>query len=156
MLELEATAKTVNYQGRSCIQSFYKDITEKKRLSEQLNHSQKMEAIAVLASGVAHDFNNILTAIFGNLELMTSSDELTPFIRKRAVAVEGAARMARNIVAKLLNFARADAAERLPCNLNDVLVDTLALLKNTLVMRGVTIELDTHQVPLLLADLIII
>ena len=73
---LEVSSKAIDIEGETYIQSFYRDITEKKRIQEQLMHSQKMESVGSLAGGIAHNFNNILTAILGYSELLLEFSEL--------------------------------------------------------------------------------
>ena len=60
----------IQLEGRPCVFAFAHDVTEHKRLEAQLRHAQKMEAVGRLAGGVAHDFNNILTAILGCADLL--------------------------------------------------------------------------------------
>jgi len=67
---LEVSSNAINIEDETYIQSFYRDITERKKIQEQLMHSTKMESIGVLAGGIAHNFNNILTAILGYAELL--------------------------------------------------------------------------------------
>jgi signal transduction histidine kinase/CheY-like chemotaxis protein len=85
-----------------------KDMTYIKRVQQQLLQAQKMESIGMLASGVAHEFNNILTGIIPNAELikMTLDTEDTNY--SRADAIQNSAYRAAEIVKKLLNFARSD------------------------------------------------
>ena len=85
-----------------------KDMTYIKRVQQQLLQAQKMESIGMLASGVAHEFNNILTGIIPNAELikMTLDTEDTNYAR--ADAIQNSAYRAAEIVKKLLNFARSD------------------------------------------------
>jgi len=85
-----------------------KDMTYIKKVQQQLLQAQKMESIGMLASGVAHEFNNILTGIIPNAELikMTLDSEDTNY--SRADAIQNSAYRAAEIVKKLLNFARSD------------------------------------------------
>jgi len=88
------------------------DITERKRLQEQILRSQKMQSIGTLASGVAHNFNNILSIILGNAELakmsLEPSHEANEFLDEISKATERAAGLAQ----QLLSVARQQAAER--------------------------------------------
>ena len=81
----------------------HNDITEKKRLEEQLLHSQKMEAVGTLAGGVAHDFNNILTAIIGYSSLMqmkmAENDPLRPSVNSILASTERAASLTQSLLA---------------------------------------------------------
>ena len=85
-----------------------KDMTYIKRVQQQLLQAQKMESIGMLASGVAHEFNNILTGIIPNAELikMTTTQEDANY--QRAESIQKSANRAAGIVKKLLNFARDD------------------------------------------------
>jgi len=80
---------------------------EGESLSEQLIQSQKMETIGTMASGVAHDFNNILTPILGSIELI-DKDPTSPKNKKRIDRIKNAATRAKNIVQQMLDLSRAN------------------------------------------------
>lgn len=83
-----------------------RDITEKRRLAERLQQSQKMEAVGQLAAGVAHDFNNCLQAVLGYGDLLASllpaASEAQAYVR----AMNRAGQQAREVVRQLLTFSR--------------------------------------------------
>jgi signal transduction histidine kinase len=85
-----------------------KDMTYIKKVQQQLLQAQKLESIGMLASGIAHEFNNILTGIIPNAELikMTMSPESTNY--NRAASIQRSAVRASDIVKKLLSFSRDD------------------------------------------------
>ena len=85
-----------------------KDMTYIKQVQQQLLQAQKMESIGMLASGVAHEFNNILTGIIPNAELIKITTLVTDANHLRAKSIQKSANRASDIVKKLLNFARSE------------------------------------------------
>jgi len=123
-----------------------------KALEEQLRQAQKMEAIGQLAGGVAHDFNNMLTAILGYAELLTEQigpdQPLGRDVQEIAMAAERAAALTR----QLLAFSRKQTVKPVPLSLNAV-VEALEPMLRRLITANVTIRtaLDPH-VRVVLAD----
>ncbi|WP_316411623.1 hybrid sensor histidine kinase/response regulator [Mesoterricola silvestris] len=118
-----------------------RDVTERKKLMEQLNQSQKMEAIGQLAGGVAHDFNNILTAIigFGNLAKMRmkAEDPQMTLIDQILAASDRAANLTRSLLA----FSRKQVIIPRPVDVNGILGTVEKLLARLI---GEDIELVTR------------
>lgn len=83
-----------------------RDITERKKMEEGLLKAQKLESIGLLAGGIAHDYNNILTAILGNISLARRYASSEDPIFKRLEQTEKAALRARDLTQQLLTFAR--------------------------------------------------
>jgi PAS domain S-box-containing protein len=88
---------------------FSEVITERKRLQDQLRQAQKMEAIGHLAGGVAHDFNNILTAILGYCELLTAQIGPDKPMGRDLQEIMSAAQRAATLTRQLLAFSRKQA-----------------------------------------------
>jgi two-component system cell cycle sensor histidine kinase/response regulator CckA len=96
------------------------DITERKQLEQQLIQSQKMEAIGRLAGGVAHDFNNVLTAIMGYSELLLSGSGSEELRRRNTEQIKMAAERAASLTSQLLAFSRRQLLTMRVLVLNDV------------------------------------
>jgi len=122
------------------------DITERKQLEEQLLQSQKMEAVGRLAGGVAHDFNNILTAIMGYsdvlLEKLGPEDPLRRFPEGILETVDRAS----NLTNQLLAFSRRKDVQPEVLSLNDVVADMDRLLRRLI---GEDVELISDLEPAL-------
>ncbi|HET9467711.1 MAG TPA: ATP-binding protein [Vicinamibacterales bacterium] len=118
--------------GVRAVLSVTSDITERKRLEEQLRQSQKMEAVGRLAGGIAHDFNNLLTVIGGYTE--TALAELPTDAPTAALLreVRRAAESAASLTRRLLMFSRRQIVRLTPLDLNAVVADVEQLLKRTL------------------------
>jgi signal transduction histidine kinase/CheY-like chemotaxis protein len=93
---------------------------EKDRLQEQLLQTQKMEAIGILAGGVAHDFNNILSAIVGYASILQKKMEIDDPLRHSAGQIMAAAERAAGLTKSLLAFSRKQVVELRPVDLNDI------------------------------------
>jgi PAS domain S-box-containing protein len=135
----------VNAQGVVIgVASLVQDVTELKRLEEELRQSQKMEAVGRLASGVAHDFSNLITAISGftSLARRTLSPQ-HPAVRSLD-RVDDAARQAVGVTKALLTFSRGGSAEKRPVQLGQTVEDSLRLFRRTL---PATIAMRSRQDP---------
>jgi PAS domain S-box-containing protein len=87
----------------------FQDITEKKRMEEELQKAHKLEALGLLAGGIAHDFNNLLTGILGNINLAKTFINPGDKIYDIFAHAEKAANKARGLTQRLLTFARGSA-----------------------------------------------
>ena len=119
-----------------------RDITERKRLEEQLRQAQKMEAVGQLAGGVAHDFNNLLTAILGNVSLLLSSKPATDPDHELLAATEQAAQRATDLTRQLLGFSRQTMLRLEPTDLNAAIQEIVAILRRTIDPR-ITVDVQT-------------
>ncbi len=107
----------------------FKDVTELKRIQNQLLQTQKLESVGLMASGIAHDFNNILAAIIPNAELIKLSSKKEDTNYKRAEIIEKSAHRASEIAQRLLTFTRqGDHRNYETLNLNKVINDSVELL----------------------------
>ncbi len=124
----------------------------RRTLETQLREGQKLEAIGTLAGGVAHDFNNILTGIFGNVEI--ASLDLAPDhpAQERLAEVLLAAHRARDLVSQILIFSRRGEPKREILDSRPVIQEALKLVRSSLPS---TIEIHSRlldPVPLVMAD----
>jgi PAS domain S-box-containing protein len=150
---VEVSSKAIEIREKLYVQSFHRDITDKKRLLAQLFQSQKMESIGVLAGGIAHDFNNFLSAILGHAELLGMNEELDATSRRGIKIIESSARKAGQIVSKLLSFARKGTFVALPLNFNDVLKDAVELLERVVAKKKIALKVETdNNVPVIKGD----
>ncbi len=109
------------------------DLTEQRKLEEQLRRSQKMEAIGTLTGGIAHDFNNILGGIMGYTELVM--EHHIPPGHPAHPLLEGMLRginRAKDLVAQMMAFSRQQEQKRIPLNLVPIVKEALKLLRASL------------------------
>jgi PAS domain S-box-containing protein len=117
-----------------------RDITELKRLGEQLIQSEKLAAIGQMLAGVAHELNNPLTAILGVTELVREREGLDESMKRQLDLTHRQARRAARIVQNLLEFSRPTQTPKKPVDINNVLERTLQLQEHSLRRNAVEVS----------------
>lgn len=105
------------------------DVTEKRRAREQVVRAQKLEAVGLLAGGIAHDFTNILTTIIGAAHLAALDAPEGSEIAGEIEQIDIAARRAQSLVRELLTFARREPGRSQPTDLNALMLEVSRLLR---------------------------
>ncbi len=127
------------------------DITERKQIEARLRESQKMEALGILAGGVAHDFNNALAIITGNVELARQDVGPEHPALESLEEIAKASRRSKDLVQQILAFSRQQTLERKPTSLSMVVLESARLLRASIPAK-VTIKVDCKpDTPVVLA-----
>jgi len=124
------------------------EVTERRKLEDQLRQAQKMEAVGRLAGGVAHDFNNLLTVISGYSQLMLALPDIGPSLRRPIQAINDAGERAALLTRQLLGFSRQSILQPKVLDINTVVKNTGDLLRRLI---GEDLVLTTVLAPTLSA-----
>ena len=131
-------------------EGFIEDINERKtseaervRLEKQVLQSQKMDALGTLASGMAHDFNNVLCAILGYTELAMLDPQIKGGTRENLEMALRSAERARDLIKRILTFSRPGDAQYRPIKISPVLKEAVKFL-NATIPSSIEIHLDIH------------
>jgi PAS domain S-box-containing protein len=121
------------------------DITEKKRLQQQYFRAQRLESIGILAGGIAHDINNILTPILGSAQLLKARfSQDNNRVLQMLTIIENNAKQGAALVKQLLSFAKGVEGKYTILQVNDLIKDTIQFAKQTL---SKSIKFSTHLSP---------
>jgi len=121
----DKSGKPIGFRGVS------RDVTERKRLQDQMIRSQKFEAVATLAGGIAHSFNNILMGIQGNVDLLLLELGPESNLYPRLKAIEEQIKKAAELTRQLLTYAQVGCFELTALNLNHILDRVATLMAMT-------------------------
>jgi len=155
----DASKNIIAYRG------IMRDITEKKRLEDQLAQAQKMESIGTLAGGVAHDFNNLLTVINGYAEMALMQMAANNPLHKDITSILKAGKRAEKLTAQLLAFSRKQIYKPEILAINQVissmdkmlrrLIDEDISIETLLIENLPNIKADTSQLEQIFVNLVV-
>ncbi len=145
------SGRAIEVGEERCWLSLFRDVTEQRELEVQLAHAQKLEAVGRLAGGVAHDFNNLITAIAGYAELLRTGFDHDDARRADVEEILQASGRAARLTQQLLAFARRQMVQPRVVDLNQVIANVTSLLRRLL---GADIVLDVatgeQEIPVLI------
>jgi two-component system, cell cycle sensor histidine kinase and response regulator CckA len=129
-----------------------RNITEKRRLEQQVLQAQKMESLGTLAGGIAHDFNNILAGILGYASFLKSKFSPDNDFFKYVDTIERSAIRAADLTSKLLSFTRGDKVNYKPLNINKLIGETLEIIRHT-IDKSISVETKLDEsLPTIMGD----
>ena len=134
---IEISVVRITWENSPATLSILHDITDKRRLEEELFKAQKLESIGILAGGIAHDFNNILAGIIGNISLAKIDIDQNSNTYHLLNEAERASERATTLTGQLLTFSKGGAPVRRITNVSDVIVDC-----STFALRGSKVRCD--------------
>ena len=138
VIEVEITSHPLEFDGHSAQLVLATDVTERRKLEKQLRQSQKMEAVGRLAGGVAHDFNNVLTAILGYAELLSVEVGDRPSALESVAEIRSAGERAASLTHQLLAFSRQQMLEPKVLDVN-VLVSNIERMLRRLIGEDIAL-----------------
>jgi PAS domain S-box-containing protein len=155
----EARGRTLSQQGKSMRVAIIRDITERKRaeaeqraLAERVRQAQKLESLAVLAGGVAHDFNNILTVMTNGVALAKREGVLGPKSIGYLDTIEVAAQRAADLCRQMLAYAGKAAFAREAVDLSALVSEMSSMLEVSIAKRATLVQQLAPGLPTIVGD----
>jgi PAS domain S-box-containing protein len=144
LCEAEVYASPIHYLGQTVLYAILHDVTERRKLEEHLRRVQRMDCLGNLASGVAHDINNVLSAILAHATVQRDDSPSGSQLADDLSTIVQACIRGRTLVRSLLDFARPKLSEQRSLSLNTLVEEEVRLLSRTTLNR-ITLKLELAQ-----------
>ncbi len=139
LVPVEISATYTIMENKGCYFCFIRDISERKKMAEELLKAQKLESLGVLAGGIAHDFNNLLTGIMGYIDLVQKSSVPGDKIQGWLESAKKASSRAQNLTQQLLTFSRGGEPVKRLVQIKELLEESTRF-----VMSGSNVRCEYH------------
>jgi len=138
----QVESSRLDYKGQDAFQFFFRELTDRRRLEQQLRRAEKLSSLGQMISGVAHELNNPLSVIKGYLDLVVAHHPINPQTRSDLQIVVQECDRAANLVRQFLSFAHDKPARRERVDVNTLIERVAALRRSDISAAG--IELFLH------------
>ncbi|MGH9456379.1 MAG: hybrid sensor histidine kinase/response regulator, partial [Thermoanaerobaculia bacterium] len=129
-IEVEIASSPIALFGRPARLILATDVTERRRMEQQFLRAQRMESIGTLASGIAHDLNNLLMPVMMGVTLLRR-EGTSPAAARALENIERSARRGKDLVRQVLSFARGVEGSRVPVNVADIVREIRSIVEST-------------------------
>lgn len=134
------------------IDGLIEDITERRHAEEMMILSERMAAVGTLASGVAHEFNNIHTGVLGYAELGSQLEDIPPRAREYFDTIRTASLRARDLTENLLSFSSRRSISMEQVDLNRTAMESCSLVEREFASSGITLQYELGELPPITMD----
>ena len=138
------SVRSIEINGEQCLLGITRDITEREYLQNELIKAQRLESISILAGGIAHNFNNVLTGVIGYISYAKKHLEDPDKVLQILESAENAARRAAGLARQLLTFSQGTIPIRKPVSVEALLEESVSLFLSGSNVKG-TISSASHQ-----------
>src|SRR5690606_7709340 len=121
-----------------------RDLSNMRRMEEALVQSRKVQAVGALAGGLAHDFNNILTALLSQLDLALDTPDLPAQTREHIVHAQTSGRRAAELISRLQTFSRQTETQTTTVDLAELIEQVVLILRRS-IDRRIQLKTDSLQ-----------
>ncbi|NTW05414.1 MAG: PAS domain S-box protein [Peptococcaceae bacterium] len=149
---VEVTAVPINYDNKDGAMVFARDISERKKIEKeksiieaQLRQQQKLEAIGTLAGGIAHEINNPINGIMNYAQLMLDTEQINQVNSEYAKEIIHETKRISEIIKNLLQFSRLDKQTHSLACIDDILNQTLSLIRSLIKKDRITLDIDISE-----------
>lgn len=159
---VECSSSLLDLEGEKIVQTVVRDISERKKLEEELLKIEKLKSTGVLAGGIAHDFNNLLMAILGNISIARLNAALNSKVTENLTEAERALNRAQALTQQLLTFSKGGKPIKKPAFISDVAQESISFaLSGSNVKSNLTITenlwpvlIDENQISQVIQNMI--
>lgn len=142
----DGDGNVIGYQG------IIRDVTERRKMEERLAQAERLSSMGGMLSGIAHELNNPITSIKGHADLLKKK-AVDPYSQKKADTISKESDRCSKIVKGLLTFSRKHRPERRPIDINEIITDSIAVLRTQLKKSDITISTDlSDEIPSTVGD----
>ncbi len=147
-IDVEFNASVISYGGKPAAFAIIRDLTERKRLELEFQRFQRMESLGTLAGGIAHNFNNLLTAVMGNVSLVLMEADKTELSYERLENIKKSVQSGARLTNQLLAYARKGKYDVKTIGLNQLVEETSSTFAATKKEIRVHTDLSPELAPI--------